>query len=409
MPPAEGTLHETGAGIRPASIRGAAGFFRAAQDTAGRWSLIAPDGRSFFARGVHGVRSCPPHADDGSWRDSATRLRGWGFNCIGLGGDGSARLDGFPFLAAVEFCAAANVITAPGVRLPDVFDPDWPRLAAAHAEQVCVPLRACEDLLGWVTDSALLWGFPAGTRHPALLQVCLGLEPRFAAYHAAWEFVLAPYGGRLEPLARAWGVPLANKEVLREMTRAETALTGRGYWRDDARWSREFARRYFTTTAHGIRQADANHLVWGCRLGARAGEPGRAGRHVLAECVHPAVDVAMVDWRELPEDGTLPLVPEVSWAAESFWSSTGVRDRALTSVERMLRRARAGLARLATHPAVAGFMWADWEDAPADLPPFGRGLVHADGREAREHTELLAAFNARADARRASAIPDFIP
>lgn len=408
MPPAEDTLHGTAAAIQPGSVRGAAGFFRVARDVAGRWSFVDPEGRPGFVRAVHGVRAYPPGQDEGWSRDPASRLRAWGFNAVGVGGDGSASLDGLPFLSAVEFCRAAPVIAGLGVRLPDVFDPDWPRLAQAQAREACTPLRGSVDLLGWVTDSALSWGHGLPARRPGLLQVCLGLEPRFAAYHAAWEFVLAPYGGRLETLARGWGVQLPNKEVVREMTRADTGFTGRGYGRDDARWTREFARRYFTVTGRAIREADPNHLVLGCRF--RQGAPGESlppGRAVTAECVYPAVDVAMTGWRDLPDDA-MPILPEVNWSEESFWAAGGARDRQLTSVERMLRRARAALAKLAVHPAVTGYVWSDWEDAPADRPPFGRGLVHGDGTEAREHTELLGAFNARAEALRAARAENFI-
>ena len=48
-------------------------------------------------------------------------------------------------------------------------------------------------------------------------------------------------------------------------------------------------------------------------------------------------------------------------------------------------------------PAVAGYLWRQWLDEPGEHPPFARGLVHLDGAEAREHTELLAEFNARAE------------
>lgn len=411
MPPADETLHAPNTGVQPVRMRGAEGFFRAAQDATGRWLLLAPNGRTFFARAVHGVQNFPPRADEGWAHDTGTLLRAWGFNAVGLGGDGSGPLDGFPFLAAVEFCAEGPVIAAPGVRLPDVLDPEWPKRAAARAQYVCAPLSASVELLGWVTDASVAWGFGAAARRPGLLQICLGLEPGFAAYHAAWEFVLAPHRGRLESLARAWGVPIPNKEVLREMTRAETGLAGRGYWRDDARWARELARRYFSVTAEAIRRVDPHHLLFGCRFSrARAaGQSALTGKQVLAECVYPAVDVAMPDWRELPEDGAMPLLPEVCWAEESFWTAAGARERGLTSVERMLRHARAGLLRLAAHPAVTGFVWSDWEDAPADQPPFGRGLVHADGRVAREHTELLSAFNARAESLRGTPANDFQP
>jgi hypothetical protein len=246
---------------------------------------------------------------------------------------------------------------------------------------------------------------------PSLLQLCLSLEPSFAAYHAAWEFALALHGGRLDALARAWGVTLANKEVVRELTRAEMGVATRGYLRDEARWTREFARRYFTTTAAALRAADPNHLVLGCRFGGPVGAP------VLAECVYPAVDVAMPDWRELPahsagsgqaaaESGpTNPVFAgDVCWANSEFLKlPTAARVLRLTSVEWMLRRGRTALERAARHPAVVGYVWRQWQDESGEQPPFARGLVHLNGTEAREHTELLAEFNLRAESIRRDA------
>jgi hypothetical protein len=251
-----------------------------------------------------------------------------------------------------------------------------------------------------LTDESAGWGQPVSAGRPSLLQVCLSLEPSFAAYHAAWEFALASHGGRLEALARAWGVPLANKEIVRELTRSEQGFATRGYGRDDARWTREFARRYFTSTAVAIRAVDAHHLLLGCRFG------GPVGASVLAESVYPAVDVAWYDWSELPAAGVPGpvLAGNFCWAVEGFCAApaTGYARR-LTSVERMLRRGRGALERAARHPAVVGYVWRQWLDEPGEQPPFARGLVHANGAEAREHTELLAGFNASAESLRRAA------
>ena len=110
-------------------------------------------------------------------------------------------------------------------------------------------------------------------------------------------------------------------------------------------------------------------------------------------------------WAELPAPGVAAAHPvlagEVSWVSEEFLRpQSGLRASRLTTVERMLRRARLALERMARHPAVVGYAWARWEDEPGERAPFGRGLVHADGTEAREHTELLADCNARAAALR---------
>lgn len=395
-------------GFRPGSLRGFEGFYRVGQDEAGHWWLVDPTGQAFFARAVQGVaKAGDPGARTGE--DPAVRLWRWGFNAVGVGGDGTGREDGLPFFGTVDFCRAGVPILAPGLRLPDVFAPDWPRLAADRALAACASQAGVTELIGWITDDAAGWAQHPARGRPSLLQLCLSLEPGFATYHAAWEFVLALHGGRIESLARAWGVPLANKEVVRELTRGEKGLATRGYHRDEVRWTRELSRRYFATTAAAIRAADPHHLVLGCRF------TGPVGAAVLAEATFPAIDAALPDWTELPPVSAAgPVIAgNVDWTDEAFWQAPlapsartvdapgttigATKTRTLTSVERMLRRGRAALERTARHPAVTGYVWRQWQDEPGEQPPFAKGLVHLNGTEAREHTELLTQINSRAD------------
>jgi hypothetical protein len=390
------------AGWRVGSQRGDDGFFHVVQHVNGQWWWRNPAGQPWFCRAVHDVRVPAPSSENSPVRDPAAQLRSWGFNAVGCGGDGAGREDGLPFMATVNFCTAGPLIVAPSVRLPDVFDPDWPARAFARAAEICPTWADERALLGWTSDDELSWAQPDGSGRPALLQICLSLEPGFAAYHAAWEFVLTLHGGRLDAVSRAWDTPLPNKETVRELTRGEKGMASRGYLRDDARWSREFARRYFTTTAAAIRAVDSHHVLLGCRFRARVGPA------VLLECAYPAVDVAMLPWSELPAAGA-PLAPllasEVGWSDANFLTAgggRGVRARG-TTVERMLRRGRAALLRMARHPAVVGYVWRQWQDDPGEQPPFAHGLVHQNGAEAREHTELLAEFNPRAESLRRTA------
>lgn len=382
--------------FRSRTGRGVDGFFRAAQDDAGRWWLLDPDGMPFFLRTVHGIRAPIAHTDGALPPDTAARLRTWGFNAVGVSPDNALRDDGLPFLASMDFASKGQTLVGPSLRLPDVFDPEWPRHAAQRAREIGPPLKNSRDLIGWVTDDEVDWAPASAHGRPSLLQLCLSLEPAFPAYHAAWEFVLAHHGGRLESVARVWNAPIPNKEVVRELTRAEEGLGTRGYLRDDARWTREFARRYFNTTATAIRDVDPNHLVLGCRF-------RRASGHTIAlERVYPAVDVSLLHWSELPTataDPTQPiLATDISWVTDDFLPPVQTRrPPRLTSLERMLRKARAALDRMARHPAVVGYAWAQWQDEPGEQPPFASGLVHVNGAEAREHTELLAPFNARAE------------
>lgn len=402
------------------SVRGVEGFFRVGQEAGGRWWLLDPEGRPFFCRAVHGVRAAVDSGDGALAQDSGARLRRWGFNALGAGSEAGVREDGLPFFGVVDFFGGEVApIVAGGARLPDVFDPRWPALARERAAAICASLAGERQMIGWVTDDRVAWAQPSMAGRPTLLQICLSLEPSFPAYHAAWEFALALHGGNFEALVRGWGVKLANKEAVRELTRAEEGLATRGYLRDETRWTREFARRYFSVTAAAIRAADPNHLVLGCRW------EGATSAAVMSEGAYPIVDVPLVDWRELPAlaaEGRGPaargegregpsagasapvLAANVCWTTEEFLKlPVAARVLRLTSVEWMLRRARTALEKLARHPAVVGYAWSAWQDEPGEQPPFARGLVHTSGAEAREHTELLTQFNARAESLRAGA------
>ena len=380
--------------LKPETVRGAAGYFRIGQTPTGIWWLVDPADQLSFLRAVNDV-----HGAEGGPHDPAARLRTWNFNALGAGSEASLRSDGLPFVAVVNFAEAGAQIRSAGARLPDVFDPAWPEAAALRAGEVCVPLSESRDLIGWIADDQPGWAQPTSAGRPSLLQVCLSLEPSFAAYHAAWEFVLALHRGRLEVLAKSWALSIANKEGVREMTRAERGIATRGYLRDDARWSQEFARRYFLETSAAIRAHDPHHLVFGCRFGERAGAA------VLAECGYPAVDAAWVDLDDLAQLPPGPAIAgDFSWVDPRFFGAAGARrPRGLTSVERMLRRGRVVLERAARHPLVIGYSWSRWRDGAGEQPPFAGGLVHGNDAEAREHTELLADLNTRVHALRASA------
>lgn len=151
-----------------------------------------------------------------------------------------------------------------GVHLPDVFDPGWVKACAERAAELCRQGLGDARLVGWLTDPDLHWHqSAAGLPRPGLLQVCLSLEPRFAAYHAAWEFALAAHGGDLAAVAGTWETPLTNRESLRQLTHGDRVLSGAGFLHDDERFTREFARLYFAPAVAAIRAQDPAHLVLG--------------------------------------------------------------------------------------------------------------------------------------------------
>ena len=378
-------------GFKSETVRGAPGFFRVGQTHAGAWWLIGPDDRPFFAAAVNEVQALSAVPED-----PVAPLRGWGFNTLGPGSAPALRDEGLPFVAVASFSGVVASIRSPGVRLPDVFDPAWDAAALRHAEDVCPALALRRELMGWLSDDGLSWGGIDRSDLPSLLQVCLSLEPSFAAYHAAWEFVLAPYGGQLTRLAKAWGCPWENKAVVRELTRAEQGLRTPGYVRDAARWTREFSRRYFAATSAAIRAHDPHHLIMGARELRNETELPHS-HEWMTECVFPATDVAWVSARAIDSGHPGPLFAgNFTWVGENCRALPArSRARGVTSLERMLRQGRARLKATIAHPAVVGYAWDAWSDAPSDQPPFARGLVHLNGAEAREHTELLSDLNRR--------------
>lgn len=390
------------------TLRGTAGFFRVAQTLDGKWTLITPDDRPFFACAVNGVA-----AVEGAPVGPIAQLQTWRFDTLGARTANGLKEEGLPFVATADFCAGASAIRAAGVRLPDVFDPTWNTRTMQRAEEVCAPLAERRELLGWLADDALGWGRPAGEACPSLLQVCLSLEPSFAAYHAAWEFVLAPHGARLANLAKAWAFPMANKEVVREQTRVEQGLVSRGYLRDNARWTREFAQRYFATTTAAVRAQDPHHLVLGAaEEGSSAGGAATSPESIaLWECARASADLPWLRWSDLAGTTIGPVfIGDFTWVSGAFiHAAAGGRRSRLTSVERMLRRGRLALQRLAAHPAVVGYAWAQWCDGAGEQPPFAGGLLHANGAAAREHTELVADINGRIASLRGRSTPSFAP
>jgi hypothetical protein len=433
--------------FRAETVRGREGFFRVGQTTAGQWWLIDPAGKPFFSKGVtavnragtQGGRRAKPgpyqRAIDAKFgagdpepfvADVLRRVREWNLNTLASWTTAEFFDRGVPYTEIVEFrYSAPAMIREHGVDLPDVFDPRWPAACDAKAAEICRPRRESRDLIGYFSDNEFGWGQPraeglwnqvviaeetARAERPSLLQVCLSLDPGFAAHAAAWEFVLAPHGGDLAKLGAAWGVALPDRAAVRRITADDKrALLTPGYLKDSYRFSREFARRYFATTAEAIRRHDPNHLILGARFG---GPPGEA---VLRECVAPHVDVLSANnyrhtfAERLDEyyrvNGMPILVGEFAWASDYFTRlEIPGEPVGLSTLERMLGRGRRALEEAILHPGVVGFAWYRWvQGDPAKIPPFSYGLVYINDQTANEHVQLLAAICARAEVLRLEA------
>ena len=317
------------------------------------------------------------------------RLREWGFNVLGAGTAPEFQGHGWPHLEMLDLRrAGVPLLRRSGVNLPDVFDPGWQEASLALA----VAAHAGPGIAGYVSDMDLEWGQPpsdgAAPVRPTQLQVCLSLDPQFAAYHAAWEFVLAPRGGELGALNRAWALGLPNRETLRQMTLEEQALATPGYLLDHARFTREFAQRYFRVVAAAVRRADPGRLYFGVPL--TASSPAELRETALAH-----VDVLLSD--HVPAGAsTCPVLLRLpSWLPFADAKPQG-EMAPLSRLERMLRGGREHLVAALSHPAVVGYTWTTYVGGDREQAPFGGGLMYSDGSAASENVEPLRAINAAA-------------
>lgn len=324
--------------------------------------------------GVDGVCLLP-----GGPGEAATveQLAGWSFNVLGPGSAPALREQGLPFVEALELRKAGDFFfRLGGARLPDVFDPRW----AVACEERLSGVTSRRDRVGLITDSDLSWAQAGGAEsRPTLLQICLSLDPRYSAYHAAWEFALAPYGGDFTQLARAWNLEGPNKEALRQWTIEDRLIEAPAYREAHTRFIAEFAQRYLRIAGELVRRHAPGTLLFG--------PPLPAGLGTLAEAW---VDVRVVT-EAVPVGGGPVWFTNFSWVPAGSRSASGGR---LSALERMHRDGRAALEALLRHPATVGYFWSEYAAGHrATEAPFGRGLLYADGLPAMEHVQPLAAIN----------------
>jgi hypothetical protein len=207
----------------------ATGFFRTERGR-GRWWLVTPDGRPFYANGVDHVSAAPdvdiqtgrcPYCDAiaanypnlDAWASATVaRLQSWGFNTLGAWSD-SDLLKTMPYTVLLDMAGG-----------DDWFAPEFAARAAAIAASDVAPRRDDPNLVGWYLDSELRWG-PDWRKQTQLLDDYLALPPgtpgrRVAERHA--------------------GDPEGFLAVL--------------------------ASRYFRVTTAAVRTQDPNHLILGTKM-----------------------------------------------------------------------------------------------------------------------------------------------
>ncbi|BAY14931.1 hypothetical protein NIES21_07170 [Anabaenopsis circularis NIES-21] len=416
------------------TVVGKPGFFQVGQSTKSRWWFIAPDGKAFFYKGVTSVNFGYPDAyvpivtkkygrDPAKFRQAAfARLRSWNFNALGAWTPAELWDRGMPYTVILDFVK----VTPPAglklddwkLNLPDVFDPEWIKAIDAKAKSVITSIHQSKLLVGYFTDNELSW-YDLETPDlkeklnpellltdqvkPALLQLCLSLDPKQPAYQAAWKFVLQRHGNNLEQLARDWLLNTKTLKHIKQLTKAEITIISQPYLQDLRLFVQEYASRYFMLTAAAIHRYDRNHLILGCRFGKPP------SKEVFSAVKRPWVDVVsannyrydMYNRMDIYYQSThLPVLnTEFSWGHNVFsqhlLAEEAIDD--LSPTERMLRNGENSLALALTHPGLVGYTWYRWVDLSSYKPPISHGLVNLQDEPNRLHTDLLTNLNSKAE------------
>jgi len=267
------------------------GFFRVEQ-IEGKWWLIDPDGRGFFALGTDhanfNVHWCEKlgyapysrnlaqkYGSEEAWAaETARRLKSWGFNCVAANHSPSLRHRGLAHMEILDLgqgFAAISDIT-PQVHwtgFPDVFHPEFAAYCEKQARLRCEEFKGDAWFIGYMIDNELEW---YGKSHGewGLFDDAFKKPREHAAKQALVDFLRI----RHESVARfnrAWGTAFSSFDEMLDATEPPPADKPSSR-KDKMEFVRLIAERYFAATTQAIRKCDPEHLILGCRFAGRAPE-----------------------------------------------------------------------------------------------------------------------------------------
>lgn len=396
----------------------ATGFFHVEEDADGRAWVIDPLGRGYYPFGIAHCRIWQTGYDfkernlkrcgsEEAWTDETlARLKDWHFNCFDSWWPKDGLRKGlshivFPWMGQPfafdpkrpdRHLVLQGTGHTPGSCFPNVFHPDWKDYCRDIARRAIAPHRDDPWVLGYFSDNELAWWGEWGSNAD------IGL-------YDAVRKLPSDHSGRL----------------------ALEAFTAqhRGEW-DEAKLKREFLRlvaeKYFEGTVGAIREADPNHMVFGCRFAGFNSLPDEvwetAGRYldiVSFNCYAWAdIDRNLV-FARANSDTTLadrlahihratrkPLIlTEWSYVAVDSGVPCTWGDGQVFKTQAQRARAAALYARtVMAQPFVAGYCYFMWADQPPGgvsvtfLENSNFGLVNHDGVPYPEITAALQRIQA---------------
>ena len=309
------------------AVAAGSGFFRTAE-VDGRWWLVDPEGKPFFAVGTDHVSYyahfceklgyAPYHRNvqakfgsEEAWAASAIeRLKAWGFNELPAGHSPSLRHHGLPhilFASLGSSFARHEWICEPiaWTGFPDVFSPRWESHCRFNARKIVQDSLGDPWCIGTFIDNELEWFGKQGQ----LVDEVFQRNGQSAAKHALWQWLQQQYGNVTE-INRQLATHYADEAGFLASTNVPKTSVALTQVRDG--FLALIAERYFSIAAKALRDADPNHLVLGCRFAGRVPQPvlAAAGRYndVFTFNTYPRVDFENL-WSPDGTGGVIERVP----------------------------------------------------------------------------------------------------
>jgi hypothetical protein len=303
------------------------GFFRTAE-VDGRWWLVDPEGKPFFAVGTDHVNyhahfceklGYAPYSrnvqakfgSEEAWATNAIeRLKAWGFNELPAGHSPSLRHRGLPhiqFASLGTSFARRQWICEPTdwTGFPDVFSPRWVSHCRFTARETVRDSLGDPWCIGTFIDNELEWYGKDGE----LVDEVFHAGVQSSAKRAFWQWLLQQYNSVTE-MNRQLATDYADEAAFlasRNVPSASSALT-----QVHEKFLAVIADRYFSVAAKALREADPDHLVLGCRFAGSVPAPvlAAAGKYndVFTFNTYPRVDFENV-WSPDGTGGVVERVP----------------------------------------------------------------------------------------------------
>jgi hypothetical protein len=426
-------------------------FFRA-EKVNGRWWLVAPDGRRFISKGVTTVQYAQDtiqgtdvspyletnkakYGNPGAWRKTAaTRLIGWGFNTLGAWSDDAVAevtVDGKRLAYApiadlgAKFVGEKQKAAAwlQGV-FPDVFDPDFERMAHQLARERCAPRAGDRWLLGWFTDNELRWG-PDWRGSDELLTMFLAASANVPGKQAAVDLMRERYGS-VTNFNAVWNTTFASWDELTKTNSIHAPVVRKAIYMQNEETERQaneaepkraafvadceafltrLAERYFRITAEAIKDADPNHMNFGCRFAYVPPEPvvAAAAKYVDAisfNCYRPDPRQTIEKYSAF---GKPLIIGEFSFRSEDSGlpNTRGAGPKVKTQAERAAAF-KSYVTLALQNPNLVGYHWFEHCDEPKEGRFDGEnsnyGVVNIRDEVYEELTGAMTEINAEAEA-----------